>query len=1277
MKRKRHLYRSTHPFDAYPFEALCCGSWHPVELLGIRSGTMTINFADNHSCVIQNKGPFPNIRVRSRQANSYDCTCFLRPGVDVCVLSTPENTENSEEKIRAPVMVDARINSIKRVPHESHCSCRFYVNFYVNQGPLGSERATLNKDAKRVGIHDIFVFQTLDRDSCANEHYRWEFSADCPTLPRTKLLLGKFLSDISWLLVTSVLKQVSFYVRSVQRKVVYQIVGGDDDSTLSKSDNYLHAVNFRVDDGLLVPIVVEFVPADATGNDPTEGGPSSSSDLLGLRRSKRQNVRPERFLGCDAPAEIEIGYIRSRPYKVDHSDDDEMNIPLSQLFGKHARRSEEHTEAEQKVRYKKLKSSEDLHASKSEDDLASESEDSLECKSKTKSRKVKSDVAKRKKHQAQLAIVPLPDKRDPFALGRGHLNANSPEKSTKEGEEFPAKYYYHYSSKAKRKKNSDLDDMDFQMKWDGKVSTSRASRVYNNRHNSIRSKREGLSGRTYPKRSLSAGAYKELINTFLKDMDCSNKQEPNIMDQWKEFKAGKNPEQQNETEMPEDEDEEEMSETEMLWKEMELALASAYLLDGDEGSQGSTSGGTAQKSGAGCRHEFRLNEEIGMVCLICGFVSIEIGDVSAPFVQNTGWAADDRKINEEQTDDKRAEYEEFNFFHTRTSPDEPEPLSEENDNVWALIPELRRKLLFHQKKAFEFLWKNVAGSLEPALMEHKAKKIGGCVISHSPGAGKTFLIIAFLVSYLKLFPGKRPLVLAPKTTLYTWYKEFIKWKIPIPVYLIHGRRTYRVFKKKTVTFTGGPKPTDDVLHVLDCLEKIQKWHAQPSVLVMGYTSFLTLMREDSKFVHRKFMAQVLRESPGIVVLDEGHNPRSTKSRLRKGLMKVETDLRILLSGTLFQNNFCEYFNTLCLARPKFVNEVLRALDPKYRRKKKGKEKARHLMEARARKLFLDQIAKKIDSNEGEDQRIQGLNMLRNITNGFIDVYEGGNSDTLPGLQIYTLLMNTTDIQQEILDKLQDIMSKYHGYPLELELLITLGSIHPWLIKTAACADKFFTTEQLEDLEQYKHDLHKGSKVKFVLSLIYRVVRKEKVLIFCHNIAPVRLFLELFEMVFGWQRGREVLVLTGDLELFERGKVMDKFEEPGGASRVLLASITACAEGISLTAASRVILLDSEWNPSKTKQAIARAFRPGQQKVVYVYQLLATGTLEEDKYGRTTWKEWVSSMIFSEAFVEDPSRWQAEKIEDDILREMVAEDKSKSFHMIMKNEKASTVVRGKD
>ncbi|CAI0443854.1 unnamed protein product [Linum tenue] len=97
-------------------------------------------------------------------------------------------------------------------------------------------------------------------------------------------------------------------------------------------------------------------------------------------------------------------------------------------------------------------------------------------------------------------------------------------------------------------------------------------------------------------------------------------------------------------------------------------------------------------------------------------------------------------------------------------------------------------------------------------------------------------------------------------------------------------------------------------------------------------------------------------------------------------------------------------------------------------------------------------------------------------------------------------------------------------------------------------------------------------------------------------------------------------------------------------------------------------MDFEWNPSKTKQAIARAFLPGQQKVVYVYQLLANGTLEEDKYRRTTWKEWVSCMIFSEAFVEDPSQWQAEKIEDNVLREMVEEvlDSIKTLNSFIRN-----------
>ncbi|KAJ6740654.1 SNF2 DOMAIN-CONTAINING PROTEIN CLASSY 2 [Salix purpurea] len=484
------------------------------------------------------------------------------------------------------------------------------------------------------------------------------------------------------------------------------------------------------------------------------------------------------------------------------------------------------------------------------------------------------------------------------------------------------------------------------------------------------------------------------------DATIKSKEIPRVIDQWEEFKAKHSSDQKEKMEFPSVEDDGQSSETEMLWREMELCLASAYILEDNEAL---VSTQTTQNSDGNCQHEFKLDEEIGILCQICGFVKTEIKYVSAPFMEHTGWTAESKPQNEEDSELKPDEDEDLSVFGNHTS-------------VKAVHVEVNDNLLE--------------------------------VVSRE----------------------KRPTVLAPKTTLYT-VQGIYQVGNPVPIHLIHGTRSSRVFKPTPAVLRGsGPRPSQDVVHILDCLEKMQKWHAQPS----GTT-------------------------------------RSAEIKVEKGFDE---------SGSRSEN-----------------------------------------------------IA--------------------------------------------------------------------------------------------------FGMEEPMELERLRFDCKKGSKVMFVLNLVYRVVKNEKVLIFCHNIAPIKLFLELFENIFRWQQGKEVVVLTGELELFERGRVMDKFEELGGPSRVLLASITACAEGISLTAASRVILLDSEWNPSKTKQAIARAFRPGQQKMVYVYQLLATGTVEEDKYRRTAWKEWVSRMIFSEEFVEDPSRWQAEKIEDDVLREIVEEDRVKSFHMIMKNEKAST------
>ncbi|KAM7491882.1 hypothetical protein LguiA_034803 [Lonicera macranthoides] len=1258
--KKRNLHQATHPFDRYAFEAFHHGSWHPVDRLRIKDGAIRM-LVKNKEKVTEENIPISHLRIMSRKASLSDCTCILRPGMDVSVFSPSQNTENSDTKNKERVWTDAKISSIERKPHENECSCEFYVSFYVTQGPAGFTKKKIYKEVINVKINQISILQKLERNPCENTHYRWSSAEDCPSRNTFKLFTGKFSTDLSWLVVASVFQQLVFDVRSIQNQIVYQIWDSDDHKGPTNSERQSNGVNFKVENGISIPILVSFIPREnleaEKDSDLPDDGPMSLYDQMGLRRSKRRNVQPERYLGCDDLPYAEVDLSRIGLYRPQKFEYEEMPMALS-IQDDHAYKNDTYVDNGERINYN-----------------AKEFHDSFNSwRSKIKPMEKKPVVDDEGDHQSELAIVPLFDRTENNSrVHEKDLNAEIPQDHKVEiGEILSKCVRLNGSLSVHRKKASEVEFLEAESGWEGKGWRNKQRKRRDSRSSSL--VRESVYDfRFVAKRSLSASVYREMIRRCMQNIEVSvNKEQPLVIDQWKEFRAT-NFLDQSDNDVPLKENEDENSETEMLWKEMEFAMASTYILEDEDPAEVENPN---KISGPVCRHDYRLNEEIGIVCLICGFVCTEIKDVMPSFLPSTNLITNREPCTEDDPEEKVDEDGGLDLFCIPTASNTP--LTENKDNVWALIPELKEKLRFHQKRAFEFLWRNIAGSMIPRHMEQEREKRGGCVISHSPGAGKTLLIITFLVSYLKLFPGSRPLVLAPKTTLYTWYKEIIKWDIPIPVYQIHGGQTYRgeVSRQKAKLGPGVPC-NQDVMHVLDCLEKIQKWLAQPSVLLMGYTSFLILTREDSKYAHRQYMGKVLRECPGILILDEGHNPRSTKSRLRKALMKVDTPLRVLLSGTLFQNNFGEYFNTLCLARPRFVNEVLMELDPKYRRRKKG-SKTRFSLENRARKLFIYQIAGKIDSSIPKE-RLQALNTLKNLTSGFIDVHEGGTSDSLPGLQCYTLLMKSTTVQQEILDKLQNQRPLYKGFPLELELLITLGSIHPWLIRTTMSANQYFSPEELESLEGSKFDLKLGSKIRFVMSLVPRcLLRREKVLIFCHNIAPINLFLEIFEMFYGWKKGEEVLVLQGDLELFERGRVMDKFEEPGGASKVMLASITACAEGISLTAASRVILLDSEWNPSKSKQAIARAFRPGQDKVVYVYQLLATGTLEEEKYRRTTWKEWVSSLIFSEEHVEDPCHWQAPKIEDELLREIVEEDRATLFHMIMKNEKASNgLVRGKE
>lgn len=181
------------------------------------------------------------------------------------------------------------------------------------------------------------------------------------------------------------------------------------------------------------------------------------------------------------------------------------------------------------------------------------------------SRNEKKELKSGEANQTQLASVPLLQEGDSLALEHHHLNDNVTRRSDA----------YYSTPKLKRKRLVDLEaDVDFDPGREG-INSNKG--VSEKRHGSswYSRSRSHAAEHSYKDRSLNATAYKEMIDSYLKDVNRTpTTEEPPVMDQRKEIG---NFGQKKEAEIPEREDEEQISEIDMLWREMEMALASSYL----------------------------------------------------------------------------------------------------------------------------------------------------------------------------------------------------------------------------------------------------------------------------------------------------------------------------------------------------------------------------------------------------------------------------------------------------------------------------------------------------------------------------------------------------------------------------------------------------------------------------------------------------------------------------------------------------------------------------
>ncbi|KAI5655755.1 hypothetical protein M9H77_32942 [Catharanthus roseus] len=647
-------------------------------------------------------------------------------------------------------------------------------------------------------------------------------------------------------------------------------------------------------------------------------------------------------------------------------------------------------------------------------------------------------------------------------------------------------------------------------------------------------------------------------------------------------------------------------------------------------------------------HFLILDEEIGVICKYCGIVHQEIKH-SLPDLKIPSW----RRYDQFKLHNGEGSVS-YGFQFEEATCGDDHPLMDAEGPVLDLIPTyLRRQMYPHQLDGFQFLWKNIAGATMIEDIRIPLPEDGtGCIISHAPGTGKTFLTILFILTFMKVHPTCHPMIMAPLTMLRAWANELKRWNVNIPFHNLNDPELSgeeNAIAASIIQRVGSSKKGRRQHKDYKRMVKLYSWTKDRSILGIGYDLFEKLAGEHSKGDHGEKFRKILLELPGILFLDEGHTPRNQNSQLWKALTKVKTGRRIILSGTPFQNNFDELYNTFCLVNQKFSEDI-------------------SIETCRNRAIRKNNLAKgKWASltnliNKNADDAVEEL---RAMMDPFVHVHKGTIlQESLPGLRDTLVVLNPTDLQQKLLTRIPEdcFLERMH--------LLSMISVHPSLV----AQNKLFS-DQKNFLEQLKTRPEAGVKTQFVIEIVrLSKARGEKVLIFSEYLDPLRFLMKHLASYFSWEEGKQVLYMDGAMDEKQRQLVIHSLNNNESESQVLLASTKACSEGINLVGASRVVLLDVVWNPSVERQAISRAYRLGQKKFVYVYHLITSKTLEVDKYQRQAKKDRISERVFSSPY-EQNHRSDISKIVsgDNILEAMVHHEKLKHiFEKILHQPRESNI-----
>ncbi|TFG16493.1 MAG: DEAD/DEAH box helicase, partial [Promethearchaeota archaeon] len=461
----------------------------------------------------------------------------------------------------------------------------------------------------------------------------------------------------------------------------------------------------------------------------------------------------------------------------------------------------------------------------------------------------------------------------------------------------------------------------------------------------------------------------------------------------------------------------------------------------------------------------------------------------------------------------------------------------------------------------------------------------GCVLADDMGLGKTIQVIALILTILQeKKQNMNFLVICPTSVLGNWMRELKKFAPTIRSELHYG-----VKRAKNIDgLTAVLKHNDIIL-----------------------TSYNIIRRDIELFEVVKWES---------VILDESQNIKNYKTKQAKAIYRLveKTRRKIALSGTPIENRITELWSLY-----HFINPFLLG----------------------SRSQFMKKYAIPVGKLGNESLTHE----LRNLVNPFLLRRMKTNKEIVPELpdkQETEVYISLTDQQKEhyksIVENMLKVVEaleenseqKFKQKGMILTALMQLKQVcnHP---------DQFLHTS-LDDVKQMEISdfIAKSGKLqRFIELLEEAIASRNKVLVF----TQFKVMGDYIQYVIERQFNIHVPFIHGGVPQENRTRIVNQYQDDSSfETPILLLSLRAGGIGLNLSKASIVIHVDRWWNPAVEDQATDRAYRIGQENKVFVYKMVAEGTIEEkiskmleekralvDKIIKVTGEEWITELSLGE------------------------------------------------